>query len=210
LKKFLIECCVESYDEALSAEKKGADQIELCSDLNNDGLTPEFKLVKKVINNISIPIKIMVRPRKGNFCYSNSEMVTIKDQITYLKSLGVDHIVFGVLDKKNNVNIDHVKKISDWSSPMKITFHKAIDESIHFFNNIEDLVHTKRVDSLLTSGQSSTAKAGARNIKKAINIYGKDIKIISAGKITSKNLDSLHKKIGGNYYHGREILGKLC
>jgi len=210
LKKFLIECCVESYDEALSAEKKGADQIELCSDLNNDGLTPEFKLVKKVINNISIPIKIMVRPRKGNFCYSNSEMVTIKDQITYLKSLGVDHIVFGVLDKKNNVNIDHVKKISDWSSPMKITFHKAIDESIHFFNNIEDLVRTKRVDSLLTSGQSSTAKAGARNIKKAINIYGKDIKIISAGKITSKNLDSLHKKIGGNYYHGREILGKLC
>ena len=210
MKKFLIECCVESYDEALSAEKKGADQIELCSDLNNDGLTPEFKLVKKVINNISIPIKIMVRPRKGNFCYSNSEMVTIKDQITYLKSLGVDHIVFGVLDKKNNVNIDHVKKISDWSSPMKITFHKAIDESIHFFNNIEDLVRTKRVDSLLTSGQSSTAKAGARNIKKAINIYGKDIKIISAGKITSKNLDSLHKKIGGNYYHGREILGKLC
>ena len=209
MKKILIECCIESYDEARLAEKKGADQIEVCSDLKNDGLTPDFKLVEKIINNISIPIKIMIRPRKGNFYYSNSEMLIIKDQISFVKSIGVEHIVFGVLDINNTVNINHVKKISDWSSPMKITFHKAIDSSVEYFNDIETLVRTKRIDSLLTSGRSSNAESGSNTIKKVINNFGKDIKIISAGKITHKNLNSVHKKIGGTYYHGKKILGKL-
>ena len=209
MKKILIECCVESYDEARLAEKKGADQIEVCSDLKNDGLTPDFKLVEKIINNISIPIKIMIRPRKGNFYYSNSEMLTIKDQISFVKSIGVEHIVFGALDANNTVSINHLKKISDWSSPMKITFHKAIDASAEYFNDIDALVDTKRIDSLLTSGRSSDAESGSGTIKKVINNFGKDIKIISAGKITHKNLNSVHKKIGGTYYHGKKILGKL-
>ena len=209
MKKIFIECCVESYDEARLAEKKGADQIEVCSDLRNDGLTPNFQLVEKIINNISIPIKVMIRPRIGNFYYSNSEMLTIRDQITNFKSIGIDHIVFGVLDKNNIVNMDHVKKISDWSAPMEITFHKAIDRSADFFSDIEALVKTKRIDSLLTSGGSRTAETGSNIIKKVINNYGKEIKIISAGKITYKNLNAIHKKIGGTYYHGRKILGKL-
>ena len=209
MKKIFIECCVESYNEARLAEKKGADQIEVCSDLRNDGITPDLKLVEKIINNISTPIKIMIRPRVGNFYYSNSEMLTIKDEIRNFKSIGIDHIVFGVLDKNNFVNIDHVKKISDWSAPMEITFHKAIDASVEFFSDIEALVKTKRIDSLLTSGGSRTAETGSNIIKKVINNYGKEIKIISAGKITYKNLNAIHKKIGGSYYHGRKILGKL-
>ena len=209
MKKIFIECCVESYDEARLAEKKGADQIEVCSDLRNDGLTPNFQLVEKIINNISIPTKVMIRPRIGNFYYSNSEMLTIRDQITNFKSIGIDHIVFGVLDKNNIVNMDHVKKISDWSAPIKITFHKAIDTSIEFFGDIEALVKSKRIDSLLTSGRSRTAETGSNIIRKVINNYGKEIKVVSAGKITNKNLKAIHKKIGGTYYHGRKILGKL-
>ena len=209
MKKIFIECCVESYDEARLAEKKGADQIEVCSDLRNDGLTPNFQLVEKIINNISIPTKVMIRPRIGNFYYSNSEMLTIRDQITNFKSIGIDHIVFGVLDKNNIVNMDHVKKISDWSAPIKITFHKAIDASIEFFGDIEALVKSKRIDSLLTSGRSRTAETGSNIIRKVINNYGKEIKVVSAGKITNKNLKAIHKKIGGTYYHGRKILGKL-
>ena len=209
MKKIFIECCVESYDEARLAEKKGANQIEVCSDLDNDGLTPDLQVVEKIINNVSIPIKVMIRPRIGNFYYSNSEMLTIRDQITNFKSIGIDHIVFGVLDKNNIVNMDHVKKISDWSAPIKITFHKAIDTSIKFFGDIEALVKSKRIDSLLTSGRSRTAETGSNIIKKVINNYGREIKVISAGKITNKNLNAIHKKIGGTYYHGRKILGKL-
>ena len=210
MKKIFIECCIESYIEAINAEKKGADQLELCSDLNNDGLTPNFDVVKKVIRNISMPIKIMIRPRGGDFNYSGEDMVEIKKQITYVKTIGINHIVFGALNKDHRVDIDNIKRVSDWSFPMKITFHKAIDASAEFFTDIEALVNTKRIDSLLTSGKSTTAESGASIIKKVISFYGKNIKVISAGKITKSNLNNIHRKISGSYYHGRKILGKLC
>ena len=209
MKKFLIECCVETYGEAINVEKKGADQIELCSDLNNDGLTPNFDLIKKVIHNISIPVKIMVRPRSGDFNYTDTDMKEIKKQIFHLKSIDINHIVFGALTKNKIVHIDNVKRVGDWAYPMKITFHKAIDLSIDFFKDIEILVESKTIDGILTSGKSDSASSGAKTINKVVSSFGKKIKIISAGKITASNLNNIHKKIGGGYYHGRKILGKL-
>ena len=92
---------------------------------------------------------------------------------------------------------------------MKITFHKAIDQSSNFFDDIESLIKTDRIKSILTSGKSSSAKIGASTIKKAVKNYQSSINVIAAGKITKKNLDSIHKLINGKYYHGKNILGKL-
>jgi len=209
LKKVFIECCLESLNEAISAEKKGANQIELCRNLIDDGLTPDYKLVRTVINSVLIPVKIMVRPRKGNFIYSDEEMVQIKDQISTFKSIGVTQIVFGALNKHRVINIDHTKRAIEWSYPMQITFHKAIDYSNNFFDDIESLINLGGIDSILTSGKASTAKAGSSILREAIKNYGEDIKIISAGKITDKNLNNIHKLINGKYYHGKNILGNL-
>tara|TARA_B100001996_G_scaffold303850_1_gene244677 strand:+ start:28 stop:660 length:633 start_codon:yes stop_codon:yes gene_type:complete len=209
LKKVFIECCLESLNEAISAEKKGANQIELCRNLIDDGLTPDYKLVRTVINSVLIPVKIMVRPRKGNFIYSDEEMVQIKDQISTFKSIGVTQIVFGALNKHRVVDIDHTKRAIEWSYPMQITFHKAIDYSNNFFDDIESLINLGGIDSILTSGKASTAKAGSSILREAIKNYGEDIKIISAGKITDKNLNNIHKLINGKYYHGKNILGNL-
>ena len=209
MKKVFIECCLESLNEAISAEKKGANQIELCRNLIDDGLTPDYKLVRAVINSVLIPVKIMVRPRKGNFIYSDEEMVQIKDQISTFKSIGVTQIVFGALNKHRVVDIDHTKRAIEWSYPMQITFHKAIDYSNNFFDDIESLINLGGIDSILTSGKASTAKAGSSILREAIKNYGEDIKIISAGKITDKNLNNIHKLINGKYYHGKNILGNL-
>ena len=209
MKKVFIECCLESLNEAISAEKKGANQIELCRNLIDDGLTPDYKLVRTVINSVLIPVKIMVRPRKGNFIYSDEEMVQIKDQISTFKSIGVTQIVFGALNKHRVVDIDHTKRAIEWSYPMQITFHKAIDYSNNFFDDIESLINLGGIDSILTSGKASTAKAGSSILREAIKNYGEDIKIISAGKITEKNLNNIHKLINGKYYHGKNILGNL-
>lgn len=200
---------MESLNEAISAEKKGANQIELCRNLIDDGLTPDYKLVRTVINSVLIPVKIMVRPRKGNFIYSDEEMVQIKDQISTFKSIGVTQIVFGALNKHRVVDIDHTKRAIEWSYPMQITFHKAIDYSNNFFDDIESLINLGGIDSILTSGKASTAKAGSSILREAIKNYGEDIKIISAGKITDKNLNNIHKLINGKYYHGKNILGNL-
>jgi copper homeostasis protein len=200
---------LESLNEAISAEKKGANQIELCRNLIDDGLTPDYKLVRTVINSVLIPVKIMVRPRKGNFIYSDEEMVQIKDQISTFKSIGVTQIVFGALNKHRVVDIDHTKRAIEWSYPMQITFHKAIDYSNNFFDDIESLINLGGIDSILTSGKASTAKAGSSILREAIKNYGEDIKIISAGKITDKNLNNIHRLINGKYYHGKNILGNL-
>jgi copper homeostasis protein len=209
LKKFFIECCVESHSEALIAEKRGADQLELCSDLANDGLTPDTVLAEKILETISIPLKVMIRHRKGDFFYDMSDISIIRNQINSMKLIGIKHIVFGSLTHLNRINLEQIKMVSEWAYPMNVTYHKAIDLSENFFEDAELLLQFKNVKSLLTSGQSPTAEKGYLTLKRLLADFGKNIKIISAGRITDKNLNKIHNMIRGRYYHGRKILGEL-
>ena len=209
MKKIFIECCVESLSEALIAEKRGADQLELCSDLANDGLTPDTALTEKILETISIPLKVMIRHRKGDFFYDKSDISIIRNQINSMKLIGIKHIVFGSLTHLNRINLEQIKMVSEWAYPMNVTYHKAIDLSENFFEDAELLLQFKNVKSLLTSGQSSTAEKGYLTLKRLLADFGKNIKIISAGSITDKNLNKIHNMIRGRYYHGRKILGEL-
>ena len=209
MKKFFIECCVESLSEALIAEKRGADQLELCSDLANDGLTPDTALTEKILETISIPLKVMIRHRKGDFFYDKSDISIIRNQINSMKLIGIKHIVFGSLTHLNRINLEQIKMVSEWAYPMNVTYHKAIDLSENFFEDTELLLQFKNVKSLLTSGQASTAEKGYLTLKRLLADFGKNIKIISAGSITDKNLNKIHNMIRGRYYHGRKILGEL-
>lgn len=209
MKKIFIECCVESLSEALIAEKRGADQLELCSDLANDGLTPDTALTEKILETISIPLKVMIRHRKGDFFYDKSDILIIRNQINNMKLIGIKHIVFGSLTHLNRINLEQIKMVSEWAYPMNVTYHKAIDLSENFFEDTELLLQFKNVKSLLTSGQASTAEKGYLTLKRLLADFGKNIKIISAGSITDKNLNKIHNMIRGRYYHGRKILGEL-
>ena len=209
MKKFFIECCVESLSEALIAEKRGADQLELCSDLANDGLTPDLVLTEKTLETISIPLKVMIRHRKGDFFYDKSDMSIIRNQINSMKLIGIKHVVFGSLTHLNRINLEQIKMVSEWAYPMNVTYHKAIDLSENFFEDTELLLQFKNVKSLLTSGQASTAEKGYLTLKRLLADFGKNIKIISAGSITDKNLNKIHNMIRGRHYHGRKILGEL-
>ena len=209
MKKFFIECCVESLSEALIAEKRGADQLELCSDLANDGLTPDTALTEKILETISIPLKVMIRHRKGDFFYDKSDISIIRNQINSMKLIGIKHIVFGSLTHLNRINLEQIKMVSEWAYPMNVTYHKAIDLSENFFEDTELLLQFKNVKSLLTSGQASSAEKGYLTLKRLLADFGKNIKIISAGSITDKNLNKIHNMIRGRYYHGRKILGEL-
>ena len=209
MKKFFIECCVESLSEALIAEKRGADQLELCSDLANDGLTPDTALAEKILETISIPLKVMIRHRKGDFFYDKSDISIIRNQINSMKLIGIKHVVFGSLTHLNRINLEQIKMVSELAYPMSVTYHKAIDLSENFFKDVELLLQFKNVKSLLTSGQASTAEKGYLTLKRLLADYGKNIKIISAGSINDKNLNKIHNMIRGRYYHGRKILGEL-
>ena len=208
---FIIkEACVEGYQEAMLAEKLGADRIELCSHLDKDGLTPERETIIDVLRSISIPIKIMIRPRSGNFVYNEKEIYQMEEEISFCKTNGVKEVVFGVLDTQNRIDMDLVKRLTNISYPMRVTFHKAIDCSDNIKEAFEQLIKCKAVTSVLTSGKGKFVLENRTLIKEIIQLYKDKINIILAGGITNDNLDKIHKTFHCIEYHGKKIVGKLC
>ena len=96
--RIIKEVCVDSFLDAVNAEKKGANRIELCGRLDLDGLTPSKKLIKKVFSNLNIPIRVMIRPKYPSFIYSDQDIQIMIEDINYCKELGVDGLVLGCLD----------------------------------------------------------------------------------------------------------------
>lgn len=204
--KLIKESCVETYDEAINAENRGADRIELCSRLDLDGLTPSKELVKTLVNDLTIPIKVMVRPRSGDFCYNDEEIMQMHNDILDFKTLGVFGVVFGVLRHDKSVNINIVNDLVSTSNGMDITFHKAIDEAVDVLDAYRNLISNTKISSVLTSGGAKSAVLGYKMLRKMLNIKSDRVKIIIAGSITYENLPEVHDLIGGFEYHGRKII----
>ena len=203
------ESCVETFEEAVIAERNGADRIEICSDLHLDGLTPSRKLVLRIVKSLKIPIKVMIRPRSGDFCYNMQEIKEMLDDISYFKSLDVFGVVFGVLNDDNTVNISLTNKLVDQADTLEVTFHKAIDSCDNILDELRMIIQNTKVASMLTSGGFNDAISGHETIKEMIKIAGKNISIIIAGSVTKHNIVSLHKLIKGEEYHGRQIVDLL-
>jgi len=203
------EACIQSYDEALIAQKSGADRIELCSQINLDGITPKKGLIKKIISSIEIPIRVMIRPRSGDFDYSEDELKLMESDIVDCKKLGVEGVVFGVLNKDTTINETATRRLVKGSFPLNVTFHKAIDLSYNSLSAVKILCKIPGITSILSSGRKTTAKDGAKLIKQMIDIAKNDLSIIPAGKITFKNIIGLHQLINADEYHGRNIVSKF-
>lgn len=200
------EACIESFEEAILAEKYGANRIELCSNIILDGLTPKQELVNKIINSITIPLNVMIRPRSGNFNYSENELSQMGEDINFCKSIGVSGVVFGILNKNLNIDIPAIKRLALIARPLKITFHKAIDKVPKPLKALEALFKIHGITSVLSSGKKESAIKGFELLKKMIDKAKTQLTIIPAGKITYKNIDEIHQLIGANEYHGRNIV----
>ena len=108
------------------AENNHADRIEFCHRLDLGGVTPDHDLIRSAVNTIKIPVKIMIRPRGGDFIYSDSEVDKMKSDIRYCKSIGVEEVVLGALNKNGEVDNRLTQRLAKLAFPMKVTFHKAI------------------------------------------------------------------------------------
>ena len=203
------EACVESIKEAKAAELQKADRVELCSRLDLDGLTPSRSIVKEAINSLTIPVKVMIRPKDGGFIYSKKDITKMRSEIDFCKSIGVGEVVFGVLNKNGQVDIDLTHLLAKEALPMKVTFHKAIDDTIDIILELKRLSKVKEVTSILTSGGKDSALNGQDTIKQIITEFSSRFNIISAGGITDINFDLVHNSIEGTEYHGKRIVGQL-
>ena len=209
MRNIVKEACVERLDEAILAEKNGADRIELCSRLDLDGMTPHRNMIKDVINSVKIPVKVMIRPRGGNFVYHDQELDVMKDDILYCKRVNVSGIVLGVLKEDKTVDLIATRLLSDIASGLEITFHKAIDEASSILTELDRLKSIQAVTNILTSGGADSAMEGSDTIKEMVNRYKGQLTIIAAGKITEQNIIKVHELTGAEEYHGRKIVGNL-
>lgn len=203
------EACVETFEEALLAEQRGAERIELCSDLANDGLTPSPELMQKTCSTLKIPVMIMIRPRAGNFTHSEDEIEQMKTEINRAKQAGTAGVVFGLLTPENKIDVENTRMLAEYAQPLPVTFHKAIDELENPVEGVRVLKEIKGIKRILSSGGKATAKEGAETIRKMQEEAGEKLIILVAGKVTKENLEEIQQLTGAKEFHGRRIVGDL-
>lgn len=203
----IIEVCAESYEYALKAEKAGANRIELCKDLHLDGLTPDYESAKRTIDSLNIPVFILIRPREGDFIYSNEEFELMKRDIIKFKEMGCKGIVSGVLNDDNSIDVKRTKDLIELSRPLEFTFHRAFDIVSDPLKEIENLIRMG-VDRILTSGQKNKAIEGLYLLEKLNNISKKRIVIMPGSGISNTNFKKFNSfnEIHGSFKDGVPII----
>ncbi len=209
--KILVkEGCVESIGECVLAEKLGANRLELCADLAQDGLTPSRELIEAVQAQVTIPIKVMIRPRGGDFHYSADEIAQMKSEIELCKELGVFGVVFGMTTADNVLDIELIRELAQLSKPMDVCVHKAIDSVKSPLDDFKRLLNeVPEVDAVLTSGGAPTAAEGASVLQQMNQLGGDQLKVVVAGKVSKENIEELCQTIGASEFHGKKIVGDL-
>lgn len=183
----LLEVCANSFQSAVNANDAGAHRIELCQELSVGGITPSFGLIKEVISAIDIPVYVLIRPRAGNFVYSDAEFQIMKQDIQACKELGCHGIVSGILNSDNTIDIERTQELVELSKPLAFTFHRAFDEVEKPKAAIQQLMHLN-IDRVLTSGQEASAEYGIELLKELHAIANDKIIILAGGGVSSNNV----------------------
>lgn len=199
-----IEIACFNPESAIIAFENGADRIELCDGLSEGGTTPDFETAKQLREKISIPIFVMIRPRGGDFIYSDSEFEQMKSDLIQLKSLHVNGFVFGILDGNNEVNIKQNKELVELAKPYPCTFHRAFDRAKDLENSLEKVIECG-FKTILTSGQKPNVSEGRENLKKLVQLSKGRIEILVGGGLRSTNIKEIKEFTNAGYFHSSAI-----
>ena len=156
---YRFEIAVDSLESALIAQDCGADRIELCADLGIGGITPSHGMIQLATERLQIPIHVIIRPRRGDFLYSDAEFEAMRRDIEMAKSAGVQGVVVGILQSDGGIDTRRTRELIAVARPLSITFHRAFDMCRDPREALAELIDMG-VDTLLTSGQAATAEAG--------------------------------------------------
>lgn len=207
--EYIKEACVEGLTQAINAEKNGANRLELCAQLDLDGLTPDENTIMAVNQLCDIPVRVIIRPRAGDFIYSDAEFIAMKASVLKCREIGVDGVVIGITTADNKLDIKRIAVLAQLASPMKVTIHKAIDAVENPLEELEKLLQVEGVSAVLTSGKGNTWLEGKELIRDFVKKAGNNIEVIACGKVTNKNLETVHEAIQAKAYHGKLITGEL-
>lgn len=188
----MIEICIDSVDSAVRAQKAGANRIELCSSLLEGGLTPPLSLVQLVCQSVNIPVHVMIRPRSGDFLYSDTEFQQMKLDVHHFLNTKVKGFVFGILCSDGSIDNERCKELISISKPLQVTFHRAFDMTSDPFLALEEII-ALGANAILTSGHRQIAEDGFELIQELVKRSGGRISIMAGGGVNASNVQLLHE-----------------
>ncbi len=198
----VVEACVDAIDAAIAAEQGGAGRIELCGELLQGGVTPSAGLIAAVWERIDIPLFVLVRPRTGDFLYTDDELDVMRRDIEQVKSLGVDGVAISALTADGDVDVGGMRSLVELARPMSVTFHRAFDFAREQPAALEALLDLG-VDRVLTSGGAPTAVEGAARIASLVRRVGGRMIVMAGGSITAENVGGIVSATGVREVHVR-------
>ena len=209
MQEFCKEVCVDNIKDAMRAVDLGANRIEYCSKLSEEGLTPNIEDVKYLLKNINIPLRIMIRPHSKSFNYSETDISIMLRDISTFKKIDIDGIVIGCLNNDDEIDLKKINLLIEKARPLKVIFHKAIDITSDPLKSLKNLIKYSNINGVLTSGGFKKAEDGVKLLKKMLDICPINFELIIAGKITSENINKINQKLSAKFYHGKKIVGVL-
>lgn len=211
----VLEVCVDSTASALAAKRGGADRLELCADLIVGGTTPSLTLVQQVRAETGLPVRALLRPRFGDFCYDSYELAQMEQLAAELVEAGADGIVTGVLTPEGALDADAMQPIyaaarkaaEKAGRPVACTLHRAFDVCADPFAALET-ARSMGLCTILTSGQAASAPQGAALLRQLTERAGKDVEILAGAGVSAQNIPVLTAQTGVRAFHlsGKQVL----
>jgi copper homeostasis protein len=195
-----MEVCANSVESALAAEKGGAIRVELCDNLPEGGTTPSYAQIALAKQLLAIKVYPIIRPRGGDFLYSDLEFDLMKADIDLCKSLNCDGVVIGILRAGGDIDIERCAELIKIAHPMPVTFHRAFDMCNDLEKALEDIIELG-CERILTSGGESSAINGAAMIAKLIKQANGRIIIMPGAGISTANIAKLIQTTGATEFH---------
>ena len=198
--RYIIEIATSNYASTAAAVKGGASRLELCSALSEGGLTPSYGYLIKCRQDFDIPMFPIIRPRGGDFLYTEEEFEMIKKDVVFCREANFEGIVTGLLSEDGSVDKERLSAIVELAYPMEVTFHRAFDRCKNPFEALEDIISAgcKRI---LTSGQKLKAPQGANLIEDLIAVASQRIIIMPGSGVRKENIATLAKQTGAREFH---------
>lgn len=200
MKGYKLEACVDSVESALAAERGGADRLELCGNLVIGGTTPSPYLFEEIRKHTNIRIHALIRPRFGDFCYTDYEFKMIKEEVKQFRKLGAEGIVIGILKPDGRLNLEQLKELKELVGDLSVTLHRAFDVCVDPYEAMEQAIELG-FQTILTSGQQNVCKQGTTLLRELVEQSNKRIDIMVGSGVNAEVIREVYPLTKAKVYH---------